>query len=107
MEKFKLGIPVLLIAIFGTFAFDAMQGGTIAGTIKPADAAAHAWAIIGTDTFNGSINQGGQFEVSKLKAGIYKVVIEGNPPYANAVRDQVEVRDGQTTGIGEIVLKKQ
>jgi hypothetical protein len=49
---------------------------------------------------------GGAFEISVSKPGTYRLVIEAKPPYRNAARENVMVREGQTTDVGEIKLEK-
>jgi hypothetical protein len=95
----------ILILLICVFAYGAFQGAVITGTVRPAEAATDVWAISGKDTFSGSIVEN-TFEISKLKPGTYAVVIEAEPPYKKAVRENIQAIDGQVTKIGEIVLEK-
>jgi len=103
--KTKLGLAITGLAIAGMFAFTGFQGGSVKGTINPADGAVRAWALSATDTFRTDV-VGGGFEIAGVKTGTYKVIIEAKPPYKNAAKDGVQVTDGSATNIGEIVLEK-
>jgi hypothetical protein len=106
MKAIKLKLAALTIAAaFGLFAFSAIKSGSIKGTVTPANAAAKAWAISGTDTLKASID-GGSFSISDAKPGVYKVIIEAMPPYKNMAKEGVTVGDGQQTDIGEIKLQQ-
>jgi hypothetical protein len=41
------------------------------------------------------------------KPGLYKVVIDAIEPYKDAILENIEVKEGQTVDVGEIVLQKQ
>jgi hypothetical protein len=48
----------------------------------------------------------GSYEISGVKPGTYKIIIEAKPPYRNAAKDGVMVSDGQSSDAGEIRLEK-
>jgi VCBS repeat-containing protein len=77
--------------------------GTVNGTVKPADAAIRAWLTSATDTFQSPV-QSGQFTISKVKAGTYQLTVEATAPYQKAVKDGIQVTDGNTVNLGEIEL---
>ena len=75
------------IAIAGAlFAFTTFQGGSIKGKVIPADGASQVWAISNTDTLKAAISQG-NFEITRAKAGTYKVYIDAIDPYKDVVKE--------------------
>ncbi|MCO5241695.1 MAG: carboxypeptidase-like regulatory domain-containing protein [Chitinophagaceae bacterium] len=105
MKKTKLTLTALSIIAAGLFAFNVITNGSLKGTVSPTDAAVRAWAISDTDTLKTDIADGA-FEITDAKPGIYKVIIEANPPYKNAAKEGVEVKDGETTDLGQITLEQ-
>lgn len=105
MKSFKTGIVALSIATAGLFAFKSIDTGSIKGTITPSDGATKAWALSSTDTLSAPI-QGGTFEITNAKAGTYRLIIEAKPPYRNTAKDNISVKDGQPTNVGEIKLNQ-
>jgi len=105
MKNTRLSLAIVGVAIAGMFAFKGVQGGSVKGTVSPVDGAVRAWALSATDTFRTDISGGG-FEITGMKTGTYKVIIEAKPPYKNAAKDGVQVTDGSATNIGEVVLEK-
>jgi hypothetical protein len=103
MKKFKTGLAIFTIAIAGLFAFTHIDTGSIKGTIAPADGATKVWALSTTDTLQATI-QSGNFEIINARAGTYRIIVEAKPPYKNTAKDNVAVRDGSPTDIGEIKL---
>jgi hypothetical protein len=89
----------------GLFAFTTLQGGSIKGKVIPADGASQVWAISNADTLKAAISQG-NFEITRAKAGTYKVYIDAIDPYKDIVKDGVQVNDGSTVDLGEIQLTK-
>jgi len=106
MKKIFSSTGFIALLLFVTMiAFAALPDGMIKGTVSPAESVTDVWAISGKDTFSGSV-VGNAFEISKLKKGTYKVVIEAQP-YKKAVRDNVRVTgDTSVVDIGEIILEK-
>lgn len=98
-------VTAFIMAITGIFSFKSPVTGTIRGTVSPPDGATRAWAISGRDTMRTNLS-GGLFELSGAKAGVYRVIIEAEPPYKNGTRDNVVVADGQTVDIGVVSLDK-
>jgi len=87
------------------FAFTTLQGGSIKGKVIPADGASQVWAISNADTLKAAISQG-NFEITRAKAGTYKVYIDAIDPYKDVVKDGVQVNDGSTVDLGEIQLTR-
>jgi hypothetical protein len=98
-------IAVVCAATAGLFAFSSLRDGSIRGTVTPAEGGVRAWAESYTDTLKAPIVNG-SYEISGVKPGTYKVIIEAKPPYRNAAKDGVMVSDGQTSDAGEIRLEK-
>jgi hypothetical protein len=94
-----------LITLATLFTFATLQSGSIKGKIIPADGASQVWAISSVDTLKAAISQG-NFEITRAKAGIYKVYIDAIDPYKDVVKDGVQVNDGGTVDLGEIQLTK-
>ena len=105
MKSAKLTLVALIIAAAGLFAFNSIKDGSVKGTVTPADAAARAWVISSTDTLKATVDKG-VFEISSVKPGTYKLIIEAKPPYKNVSKEGITVADGQPTDVGEIKLEK-
>lgn len=103
MKKVKLMLIVLGIACCGLLVAHRFANGSLKGTISPADAGIRVWAISISDTLKTNITDG-SFEILNIKPGIYKVILEANAPYKNSSMEGVEVRDGETTDIGQVML---
>ncbi|WP_153798320.1 carboxypeptidase regulatory-like domain-containing protein [Foetidibacter luteolus] len=106
MKRFTRGLMVLAIAVCGLFAFTTFQtGGSIKGTVSPADGAKYVWAVSATDTLKTLIAKGA-FQITNAKAGTYKIMVDATVPYKDVIKDGVQVADGQLTDVGEIKLEK-
>jgi hypothetical protein len=103
MKNTKLTFLALGIAVTGFFSFMNIEGGSIKGTVTPADGASTAWAVSATDTLKDAI-ENGVFEITGAKAGTYTVIIEAKAPNKNTSKEGVVVTDGQVTEVGEIKL---
>jgi hypothetical protein len=104
MKKGKLMLAILAIAAGGLFAFAGLRSGSVKGTITPSNGALRIWVISSTDTFNVNVTNG-SFALGNVKAGIYKIMVEATPPYKNATREEVAVKDGEITDVGVIRLE--
>jgi hypothetical protein len=105
MKNTKLTLLALSVAVTGFFSFMNIEGGTIKGTVTPADGAATAWAVSASDTLKDAI-ENGTFEITGVKAGTYTVIIEAKAPNKNTAKEGVVVSDGKATDIGEIKLSQ-
>ncbi len=101
----KLMMGALAVATAGLFAFNGIKGGTLKGSVSPAEGAVNAWALSSTDTLKAVVS-GGMYEIPNVKPGVYKVIIEAKPPYKNASKDNVSVSDNQSTQVEEIKLQQ-
>ena len=105
MQFTKLKLGAIAFAAAGIFSFHPMFSGSIKGTVSPADGATRAWAESSTDTVKATIING-SYELTDVKPGTYKVIIEAKPPYKNAAKDGIMVQDGQSADAGDIRLEK-
>lgn len=103
-RKFNL-LPLLMIPVIALFSFSLKFAGGIKGTITPAENAGNVWAIAGNDSTKVTPLQG-VFQISDLKAGTYKIVVEGKAPYKDFVKEGVAVKDGETLDLGKITLNQ-
>lgn len=101
-RKFTL-LPLLMVPVIAFFSFTFASG--IKGTISPAESAGNVWAIAGKDSLKVTPVQGA-FQFSDLKAGTYKIVVEGKAPYKNFEKEGVAVKDGAVLDLGTITLSK-
>jgi hypothetical protein len=93
---------VLMLTIITLAAFTGTQS-SITGKVKPADGAETVLLISGKDTARHAITSG-SFAIS-VNPGIYKLIIDGKPPYQDILMENVEVKPGMTLDLGEIFLK--
>jgi len=100
---FRLAAVVVVVA--GSFAFLPFRGGSIRGSVIPADGGLRVWAESAVDTLKAPIING-SYEIADAKPGAYKLIIEAKSPYKNVAKDGVVVSDGQTADAGEITLEK-
>lgn len=103
MKKTFATFLAVCVAVISLHAFRAAQTSGIKGLVRPADAViANVWAISGTDSVKVQPVKG-EFALS-VKAGTYKVIVDATDPYKDAILENVVVRDGQITDVGEIKL---
>ena len=105
MKNTKYGLLAIAVTTAGLFAFKPFFAGTVKGTVSPPDAAVRAWVLSATDTFRADVNKG-VFEITNVKAGNYKLIIEAMPPYKNKAKEGIEVTDEGTADVGEIKLEQ-
>jgi len=103
-RKFSI-LPLLLIPVIALFSFSVRFSSVIKGTISPADKAGSVWAIAGNDSTKVMPLQGA-FQLNDLKAGTYKIVVEGIAPYKDFVKEGVVVKDGEVLDLGIITLNQ-
>jgi len=105
MKIAKFTSAIFATAMAGVFAFIMPPGGSVKGSVNPINGGVKCWAISSTDTFQTNIVNGA-FEMNNMKPGTYRVAIEAIPPYKNAVREGIDIRNGEVTDIGEIRLQQ-
>jgi hypothetical protein len=103
MKKSILTFLAVCIAIISLHAFRTSQTSGIKGMIRPADAiVSFVWAISGTDSVKVQPAKG-EFALA-VKAGTWKIIVDADAPYKDAVLENVVVKDGTITDVGEIKL---
>jgi hypothetical protein len=105
MKGARITSAIFATLATGLFAFEILVGGSVKGSITPITGGIKCWAISQTDTLQTNILNGA-FEMNNMKPGTYRIAIEAIPPYKNAVREGIEVRNGEVTDIGEIKLQQ-
>jgi len=103
-KKFTI-LPLLAIAVLALSSFSLMLASGIKGTVSPAENAGTVWAISGTDSLKATPEQGA-FQLNDVKAGTYKIVVEGKAPYKDFVKENVEVKEGEVLDLGNITLNQ-
>ncbi len=86
------------------FAFTTPVQSSVTGKVTPAEGAEAVWIIKDSDSSKAELNNG-TFTVN-VAPGTYKVVVAAKEPYKNAVVENVEVKEGEATNVGEIVLQQ-
>lgn len=82
------------------------MAGTVTGNVNPAEAALRAWVFSSTDTLTAQVENSGHFQISPVKPGNYRLLIEARPPYRNSVREGIRVADGPPTDVGTIDMQR-
>lgn len=104
MKKFLF--PVCLVFFIAcAVAFFPLQEGSIRGTVIPPEGAYNVVAFSATDTIKEAINMG-NFQITGVKPGTYKVLIAAHAPYRNVVRDGIVIANGNVVDLGEIQLPR-
>lgn len=105
MKKKIAGSGILLTFIGGLFAFNTTQQASITGKVTPVDAAQAVWAISATDSVKSTNISSGSFSL-QAKPGTYKLVIDAKEPFKDVTLDNLELKQGQSLDVGEIVLQQ-
>ena len=100
------------ILAFTSFAFMAiaviarndLKAG-IHGSIDPPEGAKKIWAISGTDSVS-TVPVAGRFAI-EVKPGTWTLIVEGAGSYKNAVVNNVQVMETQSTDVGLIRLQSK
>ena len=80
-----------------------MYNSPVKGSVTPSNGAIRAWVFSRTDTVSGDVNAG-NFMIENVKPGSYTLMVEGQPPYRNAVKEGITVVNGQMTDVGVIEM---
>jgi hypothetical protein len=75
---------------------------SIYGTIEPAEGAKKVWAVNGMDSVS-IVPESGKFSIA-VTAGKWKLTVEANRPYQDAVIENINVEEGKSTDAGIIRL---
>lgn len=105
MKKSSLGILTATGLTLGLMAFTAIQTGSIKGTLTPANSVNEVWAVSGTDTLKATPDST-SFTITEAKAGSYTIVVDAKDPYKDVTMENVAVKDGEATDLGEIKLEQ-
>jgi len=103
-KKIKV-LAASLAMVFSLFAFTTFKNGSIKGTVSPSASATSAYVVSGMDTMRTNI-QNGVFEISQIKPGTYKLVVQAIAPYKNFEKEGVVVNEKKATDVGEIALQQ-
>ena len=104
MKKTFVTLIGIIACVVCLHAFRIIQGSTITGRVNPPGEVDNIWAFSNTDTIRGTLAQGA-FALT-AKPGLWKVVIDAKPPFRDAIIENVEVKNNQTTDVGEIRLQQ-
>ena len=106
MHKYHSIRPVVFIILFiaTCSASRPFQGSPVKGSIIPADAGTRAWVFSATDTAGAPVLQG-NFMIENVKPGNYTLMVQGKPPYRNAIKQGIIVTEGQLTDVGIIQMQ--
>lgn len=105
MKKTFVSLLAVCAAVIGLHSFRVIQDQSsgIKGTITPADAVVtYVWAISGKDSVKVTPDKG-MFTLA-TKAGTWKVIVDAAEPNKDAVLENVIVKEGAITDVGEIQL---
>jgi hypothetical protein len=104
---FKSPVSIIPVTVFfyilSAFAFKGESA--ITGKINPAGQVIKVWAIRGSDSISCVPLATGDF-VLKVKAGIWKFMIDAKYPYKDVTVDKVDIEEGKTVNIGEVNLEQ-
>lgn len=103
MTKILKNAAALAVATVGLFAFKPHAATALKGKIAPAESVGTVWAIAGTDSLKATTTEG-EFNFAEIKPGTYKLVAEAKAPYKTMEKEGVEVKDGETTDLGTLML---
>jgi hypothetical protein len=73
--------------------------------VVPSNAGTRAWLFSQADTLSAPVLEG-NFMIERVKPGNYTLMIEGRPPYRNAIKPGIIVVDGQVTDAGIIQMSQ-
>lgn len=103
MKRIKMSIAAIAVIAGSLLAFNSQGNGSIKGMVSPAESASKVWAVSETDTLQSGITDG-SFELRNVKEGTYRLIVEANPPYKNAAKENVVVTADNPTDVGTITL---
>ncbi len=106
MKKLRLQLLGLIAAIVALTAFSERTnaGGSIRGTVSPAEGGWKACIIDRADTMEVSIVSG-TYELSGLRPGQYALLIKTTERFKPAGRSNIMVQEGEITYVDEIKLE--
>ncbi|MFN8289589.1 MAG: DUF4382 domain-containing protein [Chitinophagaceae bacterium] len=84
--------------------FSRGNAGRLEGKVFPRAADPIVKAVIGTDTATAIPEDGGEFKIVGLRAGVYKVIYDGQNGYLDTTLTSITVRTGEDTHLPNIIL---
>ncbi|OLY92384.1 hypothetical protein SAMN05444008_11636 [Cnuella takakiae] len=105
MKMILKSTTALALASIALFSFKPHTASSLKGKIAPAESVGTVWAIAGTDSLKTSAIEG-EFSFAEIKPGTYKIVAEAKAPYKNLEKEGVEVKEGETTDLGTLMLQQ-
>ncbi len=106
MKKNFIALWFIVVAALLLLAFKHERTGSVKGSVNPMDAASQVWLVSAVDTLRSNIRNG-MFEITGVKPGSCRLIIEAMAPYKRTERTGLEVYEGQETHAGEIYLEQQ
>ena len=97
---------VLITSLAPAAGFIKPVAGTLTGNVNPPEAGLRAWIFSATDTLTATVENSGHFQISQVKPGNYRLLVEARPPYRNSVKEGIHVADGVPTDVGTIEMQK-
>jgi hypothetical protein len=85
-------------------SFRPLWNSPVKGSITPANGGIRAWVFSKTDTLSAPVLQG-NFMIENVKPGNYTLMVQGKPPYRNAIKQGIIVTEGQLTDVGIIQMQ--
>jgi hypothetical protein len=104
MKKAVFTLLAIIFSVVILHAFRLMQTSSISGKIIPPNASDTVWAISGRDSIKTTVISGSF--VFTAKPGAWKIIVDANEPFKDAVLEKVDVKEGQNTDVGEIRLQQ-
>lgn len=105
MKNTQLFFSLVVLIMFGLCAFGVRQTASIKATIIPASATGQAYAVSGADTASASFSNG-VLSMLNIKAGTYRIIIRGDAPFREVIKENVTVQEGSIANLGEIRIEK-
>jgi hypothetical protein len=80
------------------------SSGAIKGTINPKEALPKVFVVLGTETISTFADPTGYFLIGGVPGGNYTVIFQPIAPYVEKSIENVEVTNGETTNLGEVIM---
>ena len=103
MKRLIILFAAVMLTVTIFYSFKKPQG-TVTGKVTPADAVVSVWAVGDTDSTHVDYSNG-NFTISAVP-GTYKIFVDAKEPYKDATMDNVQIKEGASTDVGEIKLLK-
>ncbi len=104
MKRKKITTALFLCFALTLFALTTTSLSSVSGRVTPADQVVAVWIIKDKDSSKADVING--IFIANVAPGIYKVVVKAKAPYKTVVVENIEVKEGETTNVGEITLQQ-